>query len=461
MKNTVWHKRIPTLLGLLLILAGIGATTYLVKTGSPITTIAGPSENPQNIRVTNITNDSFIVTYITEAQVIGSVNYGKDQSLGQTTLDDRDKNGSISEYITHYITIKNLEPATDYYFSITSGSNEYKKENDELYKITTGPDIGKPITEDNLINGTVIFPEGSINEAVIYITSQDANTISSIVDENGKYSILLDRLRSNDLSTFFDFNENTKFEMLVQGQSTSSDVIFTLPLNNELAPVVLSENFDFTQEDLSEEEIQSEKNFSTITSKGLGGGGEEPQITNPNENQTFIDYRPKFTGTSLPNSTVSIEIDSDENIKAQVITDARGNWSYRPPSDLSYGDHTITIKTKDSSGIVRTIMRSFTIFASGSQVTESATPSASPIPTIPPEITSSPTPIPISTLPPTQTPTPFATPTVTPVPPSSISPTIPPPISPPGISFTLLGIIGIGITGFGTLILLYNRNTSI
>ena len=38
----------------------------------------------------------------------------------------------------------------------------------------------------------------------------------------------------------------SNFNMLVQGQGISSEIDFTIPLNKELAPVILSENFDFT-----------------------------------------------------------------------------------------------------------------------------------------------------------------------------------------------------------------------
>lgn len=452
MRNTLWQKRIPTLLGLIMILVGIGITTYLVGTGTIVTTKAGPTENPQNVRITNITGDSITVSYTTQAQVIGSVNYGRDENLGQTTLDDRDVNGNVVPRFTHYITIKNLEPLTDYYFSITSGASTYKQ-GENLYKIMSGPNIGRPIAEENLIKGSIIYPQEIPKESIIYISAQDSDTISAVVKDDGSFSILLDMLKAKDLSSYFGFNENSVFEGLVQGQNNISNVKFTIPQNKELAPITLSENFDFTQT-LPSDNVNSEENFSAISSQGQTVST-DIQINTPEKNQEFIDPQPRFTGTALPDSTISIQIHSDDNIKAQITVDARGNWSYRPPSNLSPGSHTITISARDSSGILRTITQAFTIFESGTQVAEAATPSATPIPTIPSQtITSSPTPT--SIILPTSTPTPTL------IPASTISPTIPPSVPPsPGISLTLLGIIGIGITGLGALILFYNRNTPI
>ena len=74
MRNTIWQKRIPTLLGILFITIGIGITTYLIKTGVLFTTKAGPSEDPHNVRITNITDSSFTVSYTTANKVVGSVN---------------------------------------------------------------------------------------------------------------------------------------------------------------------------------------------------------------------------------------------------------------------------------------------------------------------------------------------------------------------------------------------------
>jgi hypothetical protein len=76
MKKTIWDKRIPTLLGILLIAIGIGLTSFLVNQGVVLTGHASPSTSPQNVRITNITDNSFTVSYNTDGDVIGSLNYG-------------------------------------------------------------------------------------------------------------------------------------------------------------------------------------------------------------------------------------------------------------------------------------------------------------------------------------------------------------------------------------------------
>ena len=103
-----------------------------------------------------------------------------------------------------------------------------------------------------------------------------------------------------------------------------------------------------------------------------------------------------------------------------MVTDAYGNWTFRPTTPAIAWEHTITMVARDVSGILRTITQSFTVFASGTQVSESATPSATPVVT--------PTSVPISTPIPTSVPTIIPTipvsPTLAPI--ATITPVISP-----------------------------------
>ena len=147
-----------------------------------------------------------------------------------------------------------------------------------------------------------------------------------------------------------------------------------------------------------------------------------------------MDSRPLLRGTALPNQKVKIRIES-EVIIDEVTADSNGLWSYRPPKSIAPGQHKITIETIDSFGVSKILTQNFTVFASGSQVAESATPSATP--------TSTPTPTAAPKTTPTPTVTAF-TPTPTPTPTIPLSITISPtqiPIitpAPPGSSSSLI-----------------------
>ncbi len=451
MRRTIWSKRIPTLLGILLIAIGIGITSYLVESGVILTSKAGPSETAQNIRISNVTDRSFTVSFTTAALVIGSINFGKDKNLGQTALDNRDGQGALKEHKIHYITVKNLDSSSDYYFSITSGSKEFLQKG-EPFIVKTAPVSSGSSAIEKIIKGKVVLPNGdNPTEAITYLNSDNSQTLSTLIKGDGSYSLSTNSLKTQDLSSYFTFSSETLFRLLVLGEdSLTSNARFNNSESGELPSITLGSDYDFTQSNLSTASASASTGFSSLTAQE-STAGKIPKINIPKDNQTFTDSQPKFSGTALPNSTVEVTIHSDDNIKAQATTDVYGNWNFRPSSALSPGSHTITIITRDISGILRTITQSFVVFASGTQVNQSATPSATPVVT--------PTSIPILT------PIPTSIPTIIPTVPVSstlaaiatITPVISP-ISSPGNSTPIIfGLFGIGLFILGFFIFLISR----
>jgi len=443
MKQSFWNKRIPTLLGLVLLVVGIGITTFLAQNKTTLVGIAGPSETPTDIRITNITDSSFTVSYTTSDSVLGSINFGKSNELNEIALDDRDQNTNLpNPYKVHSITVKNLSPSSTYFFSIKSGSQTFLN-NSSPFSVTTAPAIeGQPPIE-KVITGSVILSDGSIpKEGIVYLTSEESQAISALIQADGTFSLSLSFLRNRDLLSYFLTSENTIFNLLIKGDGLSSNIKIS-GTSSKLPAVTLSNDYDFTQ-DITPVITQFPSSLFPqvpLTSES----SKTPAILVPKENQGFTDQQPQFRGTALPNSIVNIEIRSEEPIKAQVFADASGKWTYRPPNPLSPGNHTITITTRTSSGILRTITQSFMVFAQGEQVVESATPSATPTITSPPP-TPTETPI-ITTIP-----SPTFVPTAPPV-----SPTIPPIESPGNSTAVTFGILGIITTIAGMLLFLLSR----
>lgn len=451
MRENIWSKRIPTLLGILLIAIGIGITSYLVESGVILTSKASPTDTAQNIRISNVTDRSFTVSFTTEALVIGSINFGKDKNLGQTALDDRDIQGVLKEHKIHYITVKNLDYSSDYYFSITSGSKEFLQK-DEPFIVKTAPVSSGSSSAEKTIKGKVVLPNGDLPaEAIAYLNSDNSQTFSTLVKEDGSYSLSANSLKTQDLSSYFTISDETVFRLLIAGEdSLTSNARFGNFESEELPSITLGSDYDFTQSNLSTASPSASTGFSSLSSQESTTGN-IPKINIPKNNQTFTDSQPKFSGTALPNSTVEITIHSDDNIRAQTITDASGNWSFRPTTPLSPGGHTITIITRDVSGILKTVTQSFTVFASGTQVIESATPSATPVvtPTFVPILTPIPTPVPtiIPTIP--------VSPTLGPI--ATITPVISPIPSPGNSTPIIFGLFGIGLSILGFFIFLLSR----
>ena len=411
MKKSFWNKKFPTLFGVLLITIGISVTTFLINQGVLLKSNASTSDQPQNVRITNVTDSSFSVSYATDGSVTGSLNYGLDSKLGKSALDDRDQQtGNLASHKVHDITVRSLSPLTKYYFSITSGQNSYLNQ-DQYFAVTTGPAISEGPPNQNPLSGKVILSDGtSPKEAIIYATADNSQVISTLVKTDGSYILPLNSLRSADYSAYYTFPAGATVKMLIFGDSLTSNVSLSINQISPVPTVILSQNYDFrnSQSPVSNvpETSGSFPSFSSTSSGAL-------RILTPQNNQGLTDQQPLFKGTGEPSQNVKIIIHSDQVLQTNVQIDKNGTWSYRPPSSLSPGTHTITIQAQDSSGVLQSITQSFIVYASGQQINPPA-----PSPTRMPTLTSTPTPTPTPTVTlkvtPTQRVVPTATPTLIP-----------------------------------------------
>lgn len=438
--NNLWSKKIPTLIGLILITIGTVITTFLVRGDTIFQIRANPSEDPKNIKITNVSEEAFTITYITDDKVVGSVNYGVDpKNLDGISLDDRDQlSQKINKYNSHSITVRNLDPNTKYYFSITSGSKKYLDTDVEFEATTKGEVSSSPSTQIP-ISGKVILPDGtSPSDGLVYLKINDAQLTSTLLKEGGTYTIPLNTLRKADEDEYLEINDNTIINIDIFSSGLFSSVSVT---PNEISPVPLvtisgSYNFSDSVDKRNEAVAQSEgfPSFGNISKIK-----DDPKILTPSSNETLNESQPTFEGTAEPNETVEIEIHSNENIKTQVVADENGSWEYTPSENLSPGNHTITIITKNKDGILKTITRNFIVYADGG---------ISPTITQQPSATS-----PTST--PTQTPTHTPTPSII----TAISPA--PTLPPTGNSSVIIAsIIGFTAAISGIIIFFLSRGKS-
>lgn len=445
MKKTIFDVRIPTFLGIFIILIGIATTSFFTQTGVPFISRASTMETPQNIRISNITPTSFTVSYTTPGSVLGAISYRTTDKMENTSNDDSDENNTVTPRNIHMITVKNLSPQTQYFFHIVSGDTTFM-DNGKPFTITTAPNITDSPKESGRIQGTIIYPnqESTPKEAIVYIATKDSQTLSAKVDNNSKYNISLLGIRDKTLNSYAVITPDTSITMLVLGNNTQSNVTLFASQANPVPPIILSKIYDFTIDTTPIASPSGMIGFPNL--QASPSAIKTPQITNPKKDDSLTDLKPLFRGVASPSANVEIEIHSDEQIKKEVVADKNGAWTFRPTEALSPGEHTVTIKTRDQFGILKTITQSFTVYAQGSQVGQSATPSATiaPSPTSTPKITNTPTPFPTST----------TIPTITPTPPAKIFP----PIEPPGnSSFLTLAVWAFGVIITGLMLLRLRR----
>lgn len=465
--NKFFNKRIPTLMGLLLVLIGIGVTSYLVQTGVIYIGQAAPDNNPKNIRVTNVSDTSFSISYETDTNVQGLLSLSGDKSLTKITpvLDDRDQaTGVVKPYRLHHLTVRNLLPNTQYYFSIVSGASTFQ-DNSQPFNVTTGPTIGDAPSSQNPLAGKVITPGGNAPlEAIVFVKTPDAQTLSGLIAKEGNYIIPLNALRSTNGNQYVTIATDQIIQILVTSETEGAQASILASQINPVPIITIGNTYDFTTS--ANPKVPSASSSATSTfpvfSPAIESGG--PQLLTPRKDDGYTDQQPLFQGTASPGANIQIIIHSNQQIETQIVANQAGGWSFRPSEKLAPGDHTITIITKDQFGIPRVLTQSFTVFAAGTQVNQSATPSATPtIVTPSPSPTAPPTPTPTTIL--SVTPTPTSIVLLPTTPPPSLPPTIEPTRAPlPASGSFSLTLVGAGVTIttlLGAFLFLFSRGKHI
>ena len=449
------------MIALLILVAVIGISTYLIQKGVFYIGKAAPDTQPQNVSINNVTDTSFTVVFTT-AGLTDSVLSMNDATTGNSiTFDDRDKKtGTHNKYYSHHITVPNLSPNTSYTFKLIVGGKDYLS---SAYSVKTGVQITTPPPTQNPIFGKIILPDGAPGtDSIVVVKTGGAGQVSAVTDDKGEFIVPTNSIRDIKGLSYILLVNDSPITISAYRELMSASVTTNFKVAQNLPPITLQQQYVFTQ---AEEETSIKSSQLTLTLPK--SNTKTVEITRPKQGESFVDLRPQFSGTSFPNSNVSLSIPG--LLQQQVIAKSDGTWTFKSINDLPQGKLTITATGTDSEGNKTTVSRVFNIFQQGSQIVESATPSATPtikptatprptatpsptptrIPTITQTVTPTPSSAPITpSLSPTATPspTPTLTPTPTPLPTIFITPTKLPPIASPGgaentIALTAFSII--------------------
>jgi hypothetical protein len=126
-KTGLMTKRIPTALGILILLGGLVAGVILVNSRQGLITKAGPTEAPKNVKISNKGSNTFTVSWTTDTPVTGYLKYSENPAKINTPAGDiRDQiSGSSQGYTNHYVNVTGLNPDKSNYLMVGSGSQLY------------------------------------------------------------------------------------------------------------------------------------------------------------------------------------------------------------------------------------------------------------------------------------------------------------------------------------------------
>lgn len=230
--------KLPSIFGILFIVAGIAAGVLNIRYQKVYKSTASGDISPKNVRVTNISDSSFSVTWTTDRQTTGFVEYKK---AGETNKVETDR---IQDDFTHFVDVKNLNPSTQYSFSI--GSNDQTFDNNGApWQVKTG--VTLPKNESVFATGKVVDTNGNpIANTIVSITSQSSSTISTYTSEKGGWILNLSNLRSTTLDKSVSLLPTSILEISVQKGSLGTATANVFVENSNPIPTMTIGNvYDF------------------------------------------------------------------------------------------------------------------------------------------------------------------------------------------------------------------------
>lgn len=374
-------RKIPTILGLLLLVVGV--VGYILYSQSTATK-TNPEVVPTKVRITNISDNKFTVSWTTGTETMGSVEYG---AVGEklTTVGKDERDGATQgKYRTHHVTMDKLQPSTQYAFRILSGEKPTRFDNNGTpYTTSTGPVIGATPASQNFYGNVQLPSKQSANGSIVYITMPNGATASTIVRESGNYAFTLSTIRTADLRNYVTYDPSATIASLTV-ESGDQQTISAVSLANS-APVptiTLGQNADFlnaaTTPAVAEvvptenPEVSPEQTPEPVGIFNVEPIAIEPAIDviststvailNPKvEGETLTTLRPEFRGTGPVDMTLSIALTGQKAISDTTQVARDGTWSWAPVIDLKVGKQKIAITYLPTGGTTQKIERNFTI----------------------------------------------------------------------------------------------------
>lgn len=415
--------KIPTLIGLVVVVGGLLSGLWLVQRQISQSTKASEETLPNSLTVSNVSDTGLTVSWITNKATVGYVQYGEgDNSTDLVVSDDRDQQkGAVENYFTHFVTIKGLKPDTLYKFKVNSG-NKFYDQDGALYEIKTGTTLASPPAAD-VAYGQVVTQSGEPAEgAIVYLQLSGGNIQSALVKASGSWVIPLSTIRDDGLTNFVVYDKSTA-EIVIEvddGPMGRSKITTNTASDSPVPEIVLGKDVNLATETISDTTaVEEVSKFTELSSLPLNE--KALKLTTPISGENVNSSRPEIIGVAPAGAEVVIEIHSETVVTGTVTANNKGQFSFSVPSDLPPGEHTVTISTI-VDGVLQKVSRTFVVQAVGESFDPafSATPSAILSPTVRP----SRTPTPTNTPRPTATPKPTVT--TTPVPGATITPTTTP-----------------------------------
>lgn len=380
MKKTI---KLPTILGIIILSLGLIAGVFLINSRQIFKLGAQVEANPQNVRITNISDTSLVVTWTTNLESIGFIKWGINKSNIGNVASETNSDKSF----VHSVEISGINPGSDVFFEIVSEGKNYDN-NGVAWQSKTH--TNKTIATNSITaSGVILQSDNSTPARAIVYLSINGTILSGITSAQGSWVI--------PVSNFIqDLPETTVIDITVNAGPLGTSQAVIYPKAIKIIPtIVLGKTYDFRTLESQDQIKLPESNISLPESVNQSSRfeisrpsqtvAETVSLDSIDDGEIITTTDPEFFGKGPAGTTLEVLVESEPQSDS-ITTNNNGRWSWNPPTDLTPGEHTITVKWKDATGVIRTIKRNFIVSAAEGPAFES-TPSASPLTTIKPTST--------------------------------------------------------------------------
>lgn len=373
------NRKIPTFLGLLILVAGLVGGIYLVNSRTSLETKAGPTESPKNIKVTNRGSNTISISWTTDVPMTGYLRYSEDPAkINLPAGDVRDQiSGTSQSYTNHYVNITGLNPNKQYYFNIGSGSQTYN-DNGRPFQFKTFASVSSP--PEDVVSGKVINTDNSpVNGAIVFLDIDGSETLSSITKNDGSWRLNLSTARTKDGKVLTIDPKTTVLSIFVQAGTTGTATAVTSTEKARPVPdILIGKNQAFVEST----GLLTQSEADTSSSRSGTFALTESQLSSPiNLDQqgvvlgavTFLNpaIEGELIATSTPEFKIKLATGSGlilkvgEQVSSILNSNASGEYVWSPSTELNKGANVLTAEYVDDKNIKQSVVRSFNVLAVG------------------------------------------------------------------------------------------------
>lgn len=199
-KQRISKTQLYTVIGLIVLIIAIPFTVAALRLLLNVNTGAETGKEPQEIVVSNVSESSVTISWVTGIATQGQVKYGTSESnLDLLGSDIRDVgNDTLKTYREHIVEIKSLSPSTQYFYQVINDGTSATTANFKTHAVSES--VALPKTLKGKISAQRAY-------ALVYVFASNNRDVSEVrstyTSSNGTFTYDISDLRTADGSTDF------------------------------------------------------------------------------------------------------------------------------------------------------------------------------------------------------------------------------------------------------------------